>query len=255
MKGAWRVAQVAGVDFYVHWSFSLMIPWLIFQGTVAGHEIEALFFIVVILLLLFGCVALHELGHALTALRLNVMVRNVTLLPIGGLAQIQAVPDKPLHEFFIAVAGPLVNLGLALGAACLLFLIDPTLLTGFFVTPLTTTRTLFLYMSLGDNPLIGCLLFIFIANVMLFAFNLIPTFPMDGGRMVRALLALVLSYKRATQLAIALGQLVAISMVCAAFHWRHLGLLLIALFVFIASLPTFVGRRKRAVSLRRQQPE
>lgn len=244
MKGSWRVAQVAGVDFYVHWSFGLIIPWVIAHSAWSSQQVEAVVFIAVSLILLFVCVALHEFGHALMARRLDVVVKNVTLLPIGGMAQIQAVPDKPLYEFLIAAAGPFVNLGLAILLTVLLFMIDTTLLIGFFASPFVTTEAIFLQAPFWQNPLLGCLVFLLLANLALFAFNLIPTFPMDGGRMLRAVLAMLLSYRRATQAAIAVGQLVALSMICGAIRSRNRELMLIALFVLLAGLPVLMGRRR-----------
>lgn len=245
MKGAWRVARVAGVDFYMHWSFSLIIPWMILQSAYGHREIEALIFIFVAMLLLFGCVALHELGHAWMALRLNVVVRSVTLLPIGGLAQIQAVPDKPLREFLIAAAGPLVNFAIAIGLVVILLFVDSMLLVSFLTTPLSITEAIFSRAAVWQSPLSGFIVFLLLANIALFVFNLIPIFPMDGGRMLRALLSIFFSYTRATQLAVAIGQLIAGLMLFTAWHLKNFGLMLAAIFVFVAGLPFFIGQGPR----------
>ena len=116
VKGYWRIAKVAGVDINIHWSFSVIILWMVWQGLFGRRELPGVIFISATLLLLFCCVALHELGHALMARRLDVVVKNIIILPVGGLAQVQSLPDKPLHDLLIAAAGPLVNLALALGA-------------------------------------------------------------------------------------------------------------------------------------------
>ncbi len=244
MKGAWRMARVAGVDFYVHWTFWLLVPWGVWQGLSRHGDAGAAGFILLALLLLFGCVALHELGHALMALRLDIVVRRVVLLPIGGLAQIQAVSHRPLHEFLIAAAGPLVNLGLATGLALLLGLLDPVLLGRLWAGPAATLESLFIRVPFWESPLRGFLTFLIGTNLVLFFFNLIPTLPMDGGRMLRALLALALPYNRATQLAIGLGQLAALVLFWLAFHLHSLGLFFIALCVCLAGLPMLLGSRQ-----------
>ena len=98
VRGSWRIAKVAGVDVNIHWSFSFIILWLVWQGIFGRRELPGVLFISATLLLLFGCVALHELGHAVMARRLNVMVKNIIILPIGGLAQVQSLPEKPLYD-------------------------------------------------------------------------------------------------------------------------------------------------------------
>ncbi len=236
------MARVAGVDFYIHWSFSLIILWVIFQGSLDGSNIQAISYTSVALLLLFGSVALHELGHVLIALRLNVLVRSVTLLPIGGLAHIQAVPQRPLHEMLIAAAGPLVNLGLAICFAAALFVTDSRPLLGLFLSPRLTAEAIFLHASFWQNPGQGLLMFLFLSNLILFVFNLIPTFPMDGGRILRATLAMFLPYIRATQIAIGLGQLTAVLMFCGALRMRNYTLIFIALLVLLAGLPVLMGQ-------------
>lgn len=243
MKGVWRIARIAGIDLNLHWSFSLIGLWLIFQGTVGGREIETLFFLALALVLLFGCVALHELGHAWVALRLNVTVKSVTLLPIGGLAQIQAVPQRPLHELLIAAAGPLVNLILTGGVVFWLLLVDPNLLAGFLNTPRVMVEAVFFHHPFWEQSLSGFLAFLLLTNVILFAFNLIPTFPMDGGRILRALLACFWPYPRATRVAIGLGQLFAIGLIGLAMWLHSFILLFTALFVFCAGLPVLVKQR------------
>ena len=245
MKGAWRLARVAGVDFYIHWTFWLLVPLGVWQGFSGHGDAGAAGFILLALLLLFGCVALHELGHALMALRLSVVVRRVVLLPIGGLAQIQAVPHRPFHEFLIAAAGPFVNLGLAVGLLLLLALLDPALLGRLWSNPTITLETLFMRAPFWKSPLSGFFSFLIVTNFILFFFNLIPTFPMDGGRMMRALLALIVSYGRATQLTIGLGQLAILVLFWLAIYQHSLGLLFIALCVCLAGLPALLGSHRR----------
>ena len=138
--------------------------------------------------LVFGCIMLHELGHALTAMSLNIDVKQIVLLPFGGLAQIQSVPERPFHEMLIAAAGPLVNLALVFALLPILAAMGgPALITSIFIAPIAVIDyTIISFFR--ENNLSGLVLLLIISNAILFVFNLIPAFPMDGGRVLRALL-------------------------------------------------------------------
>ena len=174
----------------------------------------------------FLCVTLHEFGHALTAQRFGVRVPHITLLPIGGVASLERMPDKPTQEFLIAIAGPLVNFAIAA-------IVFPII---FFSGNLTV-------MSLGNvgtilggtEPpgVITVLLFLFYVNIALGIFNLLPAFPMDGGRVLRAILALGMSYVDATRIAVVVGRLMAIIFALWGLLNRDIFLLLIAFFVYV----------------------
>lgn len=235
MKGAWRLACVAGVDINVHWSFSFIILWMIWHGTFGNRELASVLFLSISVLLLFGCVVLHELGHALTAVQLNVVVKSIIILPIGGLAQIQSLPERPFYDLLITVAGPLVNLALTLGAAfALVALGQGELLTQFFSSPESLLAAL-LQSPFEHNLLTGMVLFLLLANGVLFLFNLIPALPMDGGRILRAVLTIFLPYPRAAEITKGVGQAIAIVMLVAGYQLRSIGLLLIASFVFVTT--------------------
>jgi Zn-dependent protease len=255
MKGIWCVARVAGVNLYVHWSFSLVILLVVGQGIWHKREWAGIMFILLALLLLFVCVVLHELGHVLMAVRLQVAVKNVVVLPVGGLAQIQSSMEKPWQELLISAAGPLVNLLLTLTLALILLIVDARLLFGFFTAPRTVIDAIFLQTTFWQSPVMGLMLFLFFANTVLFVFNLIPTFPMDGGRLLRATLAMFLPYVWATQLAIVLGQIFAIFLVLTALRLRSMGLLFIALFVLVAGLPLLMQQRRRRVLVKQRIKE
>ena len=244
MRGAWRIARVAGVDLYIHWSFSLLILLVVWQGLWSGREVVGILYILAALLLLFGCVALHELGHALAARYLQVKVKRVVLFLVGGFVQIQTNPQKPWHEFLISFAGPFVNLVIALCLAVILFIVDIRLFFGFFKAPHTMIDSIFLQAPFWQNPVLGLVIFLLFANSVLFFFNLLPTFPMDGGRLLRALLALFLPYVRATQWAIGFGQLFALFLIILAWSHRNFGLLVIALFVLAAGLPILLSQKR-----------
>ena len=189
MKWSWKVGKLSGIEVYIHATFILLVAFLGYsywmQTRTLGGTLEGLGF----LLALFLSVVLHEYGHALTARRYGIKTRDITLLPIGGVARLERMPEKPLQELWVALAGPAVNIGIA---AILLFYL---FITNTFapVTDLTLT----------GGPFVERLMTI---NFTLALFNLIPAFPMDGGRVLRALLALRLDYLRATQIASGIGQ-------------------------------------------------
>jgi len=235
VKGYWRIAKVAGVDINIHWSFSVILLWMVWQGLFGRRELPGVIFVSATLLLLFCCVALHELGHALMARRLDVVVKNIIILPVGGLAQVQSLPEKPLYDLLIAAAGPLVNLAIALGAILLLVLLGRlNFLLGFMASPDTVTEAI-LQSPTHQDALVGILIFILVANILLFAFNLIPAFPMDGGRILRAFLAIFLPYGRATWVAMLVGQIIAIILLLLAYPLRSF------IFLFVGGLVLATG--------------
>ncbi|MGB5050280.1 MAG: site-2 protease family protein, partial [Caldilineaceae bacterium] len=206
MGSSLRLFRVWGIDVRVHWSFVLILVYGAF--IYAGHSnpvVGALYGIVVILLL-FVCVLLHEFGHALTAKYFNVNVPNITLLPIGGVAQLERMPRQPFQEFLIAIAGPAVNFVLTL-----LLLPVALLVVGLGVES-ANISSLFTYAQtrMMTPSLDGLLVYLAITNLALGLFNLLPAFPMDGGRVLRALLAMAMPYVRATRIAVMVGRMMAI---------------------------------------------
>jgi stage IV sporulation protein FB len=187
MKWSYTIGHIAGTAIKVHVTFLVLLAYLAFGGFEAGG-LEGAIGAAVMLLALFACVLLHEFGHILMARRFGVRTPDVILLPIGGVARLERIPSEPRQELLIAIAGPLVTLAIAV----LLFLSlaaagTPPRLGG---------------LEQGE----GLLDFLFRANVWLLAFNMIPAFPMDGGRVLRALLASRLGLVRGTRLAANLGQ-------------------------------------------------
>ncbi len=217
MRGSLRIGRIAGIDIYIHWSFWLLILWILLIYLLAGQGIVLALRGVVLILAVFGCVVLHELGHALTARRFGIPTRDITLLPIGGLARLQRMPEDPNQEFWIAIAGPAVNVGIAL------------LLYAFFKLAYGEIPVEDMFRMQGN--LLAQLLWI---NIFLAAFNLLPAFPMDGGRILRALLARRMDYVRATQVAASIGQGMAILFAFIGLFFNPF-LLLIALFVFVGA--------------------
>ncbi len=217
MKWSLKIARVAGIDVYVHTTFWLLVAWVAITYWLNGNGLATMIEGVAFLLALFASVLLHEFGHALTARRYGIQTRDITLLPIGGVARLERMPDKPLQELWVALAGPAVNLVIA---AVLLV----GLLLAQALQPLAQ-------LSLTGGNFFERLL---IANLSLLLFNLIPAFPMDGGRVVRALLATRLEYTRATQIAATLGQGLALLMGFFGL-FNNPALLFIALFVWIGA--------------------
>lgn len=181
---SWKIGRVAGIDLYLHATFLLMMAILAFSR----HGLEA----VLLVSALFGCVLLHELGHALMARRFGIPTEDITLYPIGGVARLHRMPRDPGAELLIALAGPAVNVVLA----AVLFLLAGV--TSMFLPTLTA-------------EVVGAILHdLLLVNLLLAGFNLIPIFPMDGGRVLRALLSSRIGRLRATEIAAAIGQGLAI---------------------------------------------
>lgn len=206
-----------GIALRIHWSFYLLVGWVLFstiaQGLTAAQVLQQLLYVIAI----FCCVVLHEYGHALMAIRYGIRTRDITLLPVGGVARLERIPEAPREELFIALAGPMVNLVIA-GLVLLC-----TLVLG------TSTPLVVLAHDTGPGPFVR---FVFIANLALFLFNLIPAFPMDGGRVLRALLAWRMDRVRATRIASITGRIFAVIFAVIGLLQQQPFLFLIGLFVF-----------------------
>ncbi len=217
MRWSWRIGRFAGIDVYVHATFFLLILWVVVLHWLQGRSVGAVVSGVIFILALFACVVLHEFGHALTARHYGIPTKDITLLPIGGVSRFERMPDKPWQEFWVSVAGPLVNLALAAAIYLALFFTN-----GF--KPVTG-------LSITGGPFLERML---VANLVLAIFNIIPAFPMDGGRVLRALLATRMDHVRATQVAAAIGQGLALLFGLVGL-FRDPFLLFIAFFVWIGA--------------------
>jgi Zn-dependent protease len=219
MNRSLKLGRIAGIYLFVHWTFLLLLACVFLDEYRASNAnlfaaVEAVGFI----LSVFVCVTLHELGHALAARQFGIRTRDITLLPIGGVARLERMPEKPGQELIIAVAGPMVNVIIAA-------LLLPVVIGLFGRASLSTSRVL------SGNFLFNLL----ITNVLLVVFNLIPAFPMDGGRVLRALLAFRLNYVTATRIAARIGQLVAVCFAAFGIWNTQFLLVLVAAFVFMAA--------------------
>jgi Zn-dependent protease/CBS domain-containing protein len=233
VKWSAKLGRFAGIDVYVHVTFLLLLLWIALiywrqTGTLAGVMTG-----LTLIILLFVCVVLHEYGHALTARRFGIKTRNITLLPIGGLALLESMPRDPRQEILVALAGPAVNLAIA--------------------------AALYLLLAVGGGPggllnlefgRTGILQTLLAANLLLAIFNMLPAFPMDGGRVLRAVLALRMDRVRATRTAANVGQALAVGLGVLGLFGNPF-LILIAVFVWIGA-GTEAGAVEADVRLSRQ---
>jgi len=215
MLRSWRLGSLFGIGIYIHSTF-LLLPLLLVVPNFEAMGVGTVLFLLAFLAAVFGCVVLHELGHALMARRFGIRTLDITLYPIGGVARLAQMTERPSEELWIALAGPAVNVAIAA-------LLTPLVLAGVLFTPLVLDAA---------SPLVGevwavgvsFLWNLLLANVVLVLFNLLPAFPMDGGRVLRALLAMRLGVVRATTLAVGVGR----------------GLILAALILSLVFAPSFL---------------
>ena len=215
MKGSYRIGEAFGIGIFVHWSFPLLLLYVLVSSL--GSGLVMAFNAVVFVLAVFGCVLLHELGHSLAARRYEIGTHDITLLPIGGVARLMRLPDEPRQELVIAIAGPAVNLGIAAVLSLVAFMLGKPVPAGLTA------------LSSGTAILYGLIS----ANLILIAFNMIPAFPMDGGRVLRALLAMKKGMLPATEIAAGLGKMMAVLMFIGAFFLSPV-LFITAVFIYVA---------------------
>jgi Zn-dependent protease/CBS domain-containing protein len=226
MRWSWRLGEAAGIGIFAHWTFLVLLGFVLaahlMTGSSLGTALEGVAFVSAI----FGCVVLHELGHALAARRYGIRTLDITLLPIGGMARLERMPDDPRQELCVALAGPAVNVAIASG----LFLI---------IQVAEQVAATYEVVAVAE----GFLRKLMWTNMALVVFNLIPAFPMDGGRVLRALLARRIAYVRATRIAASAGQAMAVVFAAIGLFFSSWWILiLIAAFVYIAA-----GQEARAV--------
>jgi Zn-dependent protease len=214
----WKLGDIAGIGVYVHWSFWILPGWILLSTLSGGGGLFAGLSTVLFVFAVFGCVLLHEVGHALMARHYRIGTRDITLYPIGGVASLERMPKRPTQELAIALAGPAVNVLIALALFAILFV------TG--IGPQASVLNL-----TGGNTF---LLNLMLVNVALVVFNLLPAFPMDGGRVLRAFLAMQLPHERATVIAARAGQVIAVLLGLVGLLTGGT-LIFVALFVFLAA--------------------
>lgn len=210
MKQSLQVFTLYGIPLRLHWTFALIFVFVFYKGKSENWSFQEILLETGFVLSLFLCVALHEYGHALMARRFGVSTLDIILSPIGGVARLDRLPAKPQHELWIALAGPLVNIGIALLLG-LYFISIPSGLRLQLLQALASQEGSYLF---SDIPEWGIwLLGLFVINIALALFNMIPAFPMDGGRILRALLSMWIGRLRATWFAARIGQGLAVAFI------------------------------------------
>ncbi len=217
MKWSFKLIRLAGIDVYVHATFFILILWIGLSYWQLSGTVAAVTNGVGFILALFACVVLHEFGHALTARRYGIKTLHITLLPIGGVAAMERMPDDPKQEILVALAGPAVNLVIAI--------------TLWLWLAASNTLVPVEQLGLTDGPFLERLMLI---NIVLGVFNLIPAFPMDGGRVLRAMFAMRMDHNRATQIAAKVGQGFALWLGLIGLLYNPF-MIFIALFVWIGA--------------------
>ncbi|MBL8097219.1 MAG: site-2 protease family protein [Anaerolineales bacterium] len=217
MSWSIKLGRFAGIDVFLHLTFLLLVAFVGYSGYLSTRSVAGAIEGVVFILALFGSVVLHEYGHALTARRFGIPTRDITLYPIGGVARLERMPERPWQELIVAVAGPAVNVAIAI-----------VLFVGLLATGNLSWPSL---QVMDSGPLLERLMY---TNLSLALFNLIPAFPMDGGRVLRAGLAMYLNYAMATRIAAGLGKAVAVIFGFVGLFANPM-LVLVALFVWFAA--------------------
>jgi Zn-dependent protease/CBS domain-containing protein len=223
MKWSWKLGTFSGIAVYVHATFALLLGAVLAAHVFVGRGLMSALTGVLFIVLIFLCVVLHEFGHALMAKRFGIETRDITLYPIGGVARLERIPRNPRQELLIAIAGPLVNVVIAASLALGLYISQG---------PLTVASVM--------QPSGDLILNLLATNVLLVVFNLLPAFPMDGGRVLRAVLAERMDYGRATHIAARIGQ-------AMAFLFGYAGLYNPVMF-FIAFF-VYVGAQEEAAAV------
>jgi len=222
MGGSFKIGRAAGIDVKVHWTFFLLLAFFAYLGYSGSGSLVNGLITALIILALFFCVLLHEYGHSIVAQRLGIEIQDITLLPIGGLARMKSLPEKPWDEVKIAIAGPLVNVVLAPIFFAVAFLLGADLLAA----PANVLQ--------GGESLGAIFAYLGFINVALVVFNMIPAFPMDGGRVLRAILAKRKGMVAGTRIAARIGQGFAILLGLLGLTGSPI-LVLIAGFIFLGA--------------------
>ena len=230
MFGSLKLGNLFGIGIYLHATFWLLPLLVLFEGVAAG-DLGAAAFDVTVLFAVFGCVVLHEIGHALAARYYGIATRDITLYPVGGVASLERMPERPWHEVVVALAGPAVNVVIALG-----------ILGGVWITSEALNVN---WSSPGTDQGVAFVGRLFWANVILCAFNLIPAFPMDGGRVLRALLNTRLPRVKATEIAVRVGTVFAVVGLLLGVYFGHVMWIVLAAVIFLLGRAELAAVRGR----------
>lgn len=212
-----RLGKILGIDLYIHGTFWLLPLFILISGILSGGTVSVVGWDLALIFGVFGCIALHELGHSLAARAYGIGTRDITLYPIGGVASLERMPEKPRREIAIALAGPAVNIVIALALLAMM-------MGQFVLFPIDVAAPGEIAEFLGR---------LMVGNLILAGFNLLPAFPMDGGRVLRALLAVWMPRVRATGVAVAVGSFVAAGFLIVGLTLPQFGLVVLAVVVYL----------------------
>ncbi len=224
MKSSLYLGQFSKIKIFVHWTFLILIVYIVYAGISAGLTMNAIGWHVLFISTIFVCVIFHELGHALTGRKFGFKTKNIVLLPIGGVARFEKLPENPKQEFLVAIAGPMVNFVIA---AILYVIIQPSV-------------DYILSLDISSINATNFMVMLWIVNISLGIFNLIPAFPMDGGRIFRALLAMYLPREKATQIAASVGFVLATGFIFFGLFYNPFLILIGAFIILSASSETSI---------------
>jgi Zn-dependent protease len=216
---ATRITTISGIDVNIHWTFLILLLWIGITNWLQGQGLDEIMITLGFILVLFVCVLLHELGHSFAARRYGIKTLSITLLPIGGVASLEKMPEKPMQEIFVALAGPLVNVVIAGLLFVFLYLTDGLIIEPEYLKNIRADNFLFWVMTV---------------NITLVVFNLLPAFPMDGGRVFRAALSLKLDRVLATDIAAGAGKILAVAFVIIGL-FQNPFLVFIGLFIMLGA--------------------
>jgi Zn-dependent protease/predicted transcriptional regulator len=228
MSWSFRIGRLFGIDVFVHATFLLLPLWLGVSEYNRTKDWTTAMLSALFVLPVFAIIVMHEYGHALTARLFGVKTRDIILLPIGGMARLESIPQKPWQELLIAIAGPAVNVVLAV--LCLVAIVASGIWTAV-QTPDLEDRRDAVQAFFNSSWAVK----LFVVNVSLVIFNMIPAFPMDGGRVLRSVLAMMLDYVRATWIAARIGQGVAVLLGILGIYLPDYFLVFLALMVFMGA--------------------
>lgn len=230
------VGQIQGIEIRIHPSMVLVLLWALYHwGYSAGGGVIAMGYGLLFVAVVFGLVLVHELGHGLMARQYGLRVRDVTLLPFGGVAHIEQMPASSRVEALVSLAGPLTNMAIAVATL-------PLLLLWFLIDGFSSFNSL-AALQLEDPSFNSFIFFLFLANLMLAIVNLVPAFPMDGGRVFRAAMSSVVGRDRATKTAVYTG--IVLAVVMGAVALAHGDLIIPVICIFLVAAAFAEGRAVR----------
>lgn len=239
MRGSFKIFTWLGIPVFLHWTFGLIFIYILWHAQSEGLGAIETIWLTALFMALFLCVLLHEYGHAIAARKYGVKTRDIVLMPIGGVARLERMPEKPFQEFVVAIAGPAVNVAIAVLLFFVLsFVVEEGGFREMMVAAIQTRgigQEIVTESGYLMSPVVHFFIYLAFTNVVLVIFNMIPAFPMDGGRVFRALLSMWLGRPRATKIAAWLGQVIALLLVATGLWSSDFMLSILGIFVIYAA--------------------